>query len=87
MKRAKEGELDVNEINITFTENLPRAIDQELRWFASLGGQLSQETLLSLLSFVENPQEELEKLKSENPQWEAVAYDFPTSQEEDESTQ
>lgn len=64
---AKEGEINVNDITITFTENLPRAIDQELSWFASLGGELSQETLLSLLSFVDNPKEEIDKIENERP--------------------
>lgn len=85
MKRASEGELDVNEISITFTENLPRAIDQELRWFASLGGELSQETLLSLLSFVDNPKEEMEKIEYENKLNQPV-YDFQTAQNEEVNT-
>lgn len=71
---ASEGTFDVNKISITFTENLPRSIEKELDWFAKLGGQLSQETLLSLLSFVENPQEEMAKLEREQPKRDE--YDF-----------
>lgn len=67
LKRASEGEFDVNEISITFTENLPSMIDKELEWFNAAGGELSQETLLANLSFVENPEEELERIKKEHP--------------------
>src|SRR5699024_2803439 len=31
---AAEGEFDVNDLSITFTENLPRAIDKEIEWFS-----------------------------------------------------
>lgn len=75
MSVAAEGAFDVNEIDITFTENLPRSINQELEWFSKLGGKLSDETLLSLLSFVENPQEEMERIKEENEQNKPL-YDF-----------
>src|SRR5690625_5931102 len=54
MSVASEGTLDVSDIDITFTENLPSMIDRELDWFAKLGGELSQETMLSQLSFIEN---------------------------------
>lgn len=63
---AAEGTFDVNELSISFTENLPRAIEKELDWFNGAGGQLSQKTLLSQLSFVENPDEELEQIEAEN---------------------
>ncbi|WZY01604.1 phage portal protein [Bacillus sp. FSL W7-1360] len=73
MVTASEGDFDVNDIVISFTENLPKSVDKELEWFAKLGGKLSDETLLSLLSFVANPAEELEKIKNEAP---SVDYDF-----------
>ena len=66
MSFASEGNFDVNEISITFTENLPSMIDKELEWFTSAGGRLSQETMLSNLSFVENAQEEMERIEQEN---------------------
>lgn len=65
MSMASEGTFDVNDITITFTENLPSMIENELEWFRQLGGQLSQETLISQLSFVENAQEEMERIKEE----------------------
>lgn len=65
MSVAAEGAFDVNEISVTFTENLPSMIDKELEWFNKAGGKLSQETLLSNLSFVENPDEEMERIEEE----------------------
>lgn len=75
-KRASEGEFDVNEINVTFTENLPAMIDRELDWFTNAGGELSQETLIANLSFVENPQEEMERIEKENPRPKRLGYSF-----------
>lgn len=68
MQTASEGELIVNDFTFVFTENLPKAIDQELAWFTDAGGQLSQKTLLTQLSFVENVDEELELIEEENEQ-------------------
>lgn len=81
MTLAAEGAFDVNDITITFTPNLPKSVKDEIEAFAKLGGDLSDETKLSLLSFVDNPKEEMEKMKKENPQWNAVAYEFPVREE------
>lgn len=62
---ASEGGFNVNDITITFTENLPPMLENELKWFTDAGGKLSQVTLLSQLSFIENPDEELERIKEE----------------------
>lgn len=63
-----ELEFDPNDISITFTENLPSMIDNELSWFTKAGGTLSQHTLLSQLSFVENADEEIERIEQEDEQ-------------------
>lgn len=62
---AQEGSFDADKITITFTPNLPKSIKDEVDMFNSLGGELSEETKLSLLSLVENPQEELERLEKQ----------------------
>ena len=82
MSIASEGEFDVNDITITFTPNLPKSIKEEIEAFTKLGGDLSGETKLSLLSFVDNPQEELKKLRAESPLSRPV-YDFQTNQDEE----
>ncbi|MDY0394779.1 phage portal protein [Virgibacillus halophilus] len=66
MSMASEGEFDVNDLSISFTENLPKAVDKEIDWFSKMGGQLSLRTMLSQLSFVENPDEEMEQIEEEN---------------------
>ena len=63
---ASEGTFDVNEISITFTENLPSMVSKELEWFGKAGGQLSNKTLLEQLSFIESADEELELIEEEN---------------------
>lgn len=62
---ASEGSFEVNDIQIIFTENLPRSISQEVEWFTKLGGELSKETTMALLPIVENGKEELERLAKE----------------------
>lgn len=83
---ASEFEFDVNNILITFTENLPAMVEQEMKWFTDAGGELSQKTLISQLSFVENADEEIEQLKEESPQERAArdAYEFPKGDEDEE---
>lgn len=68
MSIASEGSFDVNEIIIVFTPNLPKSLKDEIEAFTKLGGELSEETKLSMLSIIENPQEELEKIENESPQ-------------------
>ncbi|MFP7288000.1 phage portal protein [Shouchella clausii] len=76
MKIASEGEFDVNKIKITFTPNLPKSIKDEIDAFVALGGDLSEQTKLSLLSsVVENPLEEMERKKKEEQRG-RTAYDF-----------
>ena len=80
--KAQNKPFDVNEISITFTENLPSMIDKELEWFTKAGGQLSNATLVDQLSFVENAEEEIEKLEEEDRLGDDT-YDFQV--EEDDS--
>lgn len=79
MTTASEGGFDVNDITITFTPNLPKNIKEEIEMFNSLGGELSEETKLSVLSFVDNPQEEMERIAAEQP--ERSAYDFEVTED------
>lgn len=65
MATASEGEFDVNQLTITFTPNLPKSLSEEIDAFTKLGGQLSEQTKLSLLSFVDNPDEEIEQIEAE----------------------
>src|SRR5690606_15032846 len=84
MIMASEGEFNVNDITITFTPNLPKSLGEEIEAFTKLGGQLSDETKLTLLSFVENPQEELEKIEAEN-RLNRPVYDFEQFQSRNEN--
>jgi len=62
---ASEGSFDVNEISVTFTENLPSMVDKEIEWFIRAGGILSQRTLRENLSIVENAMEEERRVEEE----------------------
>lgn len=52
-------------IKYQFTRNVPRNILEESQIVAQLSGQVSDSTKLSVLSIVDNPQDELEKMKKE----------------------
>lgn len=73
MNVSSEGTFNASELTITFTPNLPENIFEQMDVFLKAGGELSQETLLSLLSFVGDPQDELERIEKEKP---AAPYDF-----------
>ena len=57
--------IDYRNYKITFTRALPQNVAEIAQMATSLNGLVSQETLLSLLPFVENPQEELKKATNE----------------------
>ena len=52
-------------IKYQFTRNVPRNILEESQIVGQLSGQVSDATKLSVLSIVDNPQDELEKMKEE----------------------
>ncbi|MEK4968602.1 phage portal protein [Cytobacillus sp. FSL R7-0696] len=85
MRVAAEGEFDVNDLTITFTENLPENIAKEMEWFTGAGGRLSNETMLSMLTFIENPQEEIEKIEEEekNSPLNQPMYDYEVAEQEE----
>lgn len=56
---------DLGNLTITFTPNLPKAILEELKALVDAGMEISQETLMSLASFIEDIQAEMERIKAE----------------------
>lgn len=52
-------------IKYKFTRNVPRNILEEAQVVSQLSGQVSNETKLSVLSIVDNPKQEIEKIKKE----------------------
>ncbi len=52
-------------IKYKFTRNVPRNILEEAQVVSQLSGQVSNETKLSVLSIVDNPKQEIEKMKKE----------------------
>lgn len=53
------------DLEFIFTPNIPRAFYEELKAFSEAGGQLSQETLLTLTALVDDAQEEMKKIEKE----------------------
>ncbi|EJO7062634.1 phage portal protein, partial [Staphylococcus pseudintermedius] len=52
-------------MRIEYKPNIPQSLSEYADIFIKLGGRVSQETLLSWLPNIENPKEELEKVKAE----------------------
>jgi SPP1 family phage portal protein len=55
--------VDVNNLDISFTRNVPNNITELVDTVTKLDGKVDKETLLALLPFIDNPKEVLEKLK------------------------
>ena len=56
---------DLGNLTITFTPNLPKAILEELKALVDAGMEISQETLMSLASFIEDVQAEMDRINAE----------------------
>ena len=56
---------DLGNLTITFTPNLPKAILEELKALVDAGMEISQETLMSLASFIEDVQTEMDRINAE----------------------
>lgn len=62
---ATGHEVDVTNLKIEFTRNVPNNLIEIVDTVAKLDGKVDKETLLSLLPFVDNPKEILEKMEAE----------------------
>ena len=72
------------EAQITFTRNLPADLAQTVQIVNQLRGIVSQETLLTLLPFVQNVDEEMERVRAEKEE-SMELYNFaPVGDEDDE---
>lgn len=60
------GESLWRDINIVFTRNLPTDLTETANIVNQLRGLVSDETLLSLLEFVKDPQEEVQRVREQN---------------------
>lgn len=71
---------DYLKVWFSFKRNLPSNILEEAEIAAELKGQVSEETRLSMLSFVDDVQYEIERMKAEQD-----AYDLDDEKDNDDS--
>ena len=63
VNEADNASLD--NLTITFTPNLPKAVLEELKTLVDSGMEISQETLMGLASFIDDVKAEMEKIQKE----------------------
>ncbi|MCG7406771.1 phage portal protein [Paenibacillus sp. ACRRX] len=65
---VKGKAVDTSDVTITMTRNLPANDLETAQIIATLAGSVSNETLIKLLSFVQNAKEEIERLNAQKDQ-------------------
>ncbi len=65
MLEKKGSPFDYKEVKIEFNRNLPQNVQEITEWAVSLKGIVSDQTILSILPFIDDPQEELDRLEQE----------------------
>ena len=64
--RVETGhEVDIVNLKVEFTRNVPNNLTEIVDTVAKLEGKVDKETLLSLLPFIDNPKEVLEKIEAD----------------------
>ena len=64
--RVETGhEIDIVNLKVEFTRNVPNNLTEIVDTVTKLDGKVDKETLLSLLPFIDNPKEVLEKLEAD----------------------
>jgi hypothetical protein len=58
-------EVDVLNLKVEFTRNIPNNVTELVDTVTKLEGKVDKETLLTLLPFIDNPKDVLEKLKQD----------------------
>lgn len=66
LKKATQEVTDEGTVKITFSRKLPKNMSELANMIANLKGTVSQETLISQLDFVEDAQNEIQKVSAEN---------------------
>lgn len=66
---------DASDIKINFTPSIPVDLATTVQVISQLGDKISNETALSLLPFVENPAQEMEKIKKEKADLDEIDLD------------
>ena len=80
-------DVDMRQVKIEFKRNIPANITEIVDVVCKLDGKVDDETLLSLLPFVDNPQEVLEKIKKQKKeaQKQADPYSLDNIQDDGEN--
>lgn len=74
----KGNNFDADELKPVFTRNLPVNLSEHIQLAKDLTGTVSKETLLAQLPFIEDVQEELDKIQAERDgEAPDLSYDFP----------
>lgn len=84
--RVKGKEVDASDVTITMTRNLPANDLEAAQMIAQLQGLVSQKTLVGQLSFVDDPQSEVDAVaaeKEESLRLQQAAFGFPVEGEGD----
>lgn len=88
---SKQNRGTMEDIQIEFTPNVPKTRKESIELFNSLGGTLSEYTKLTLLDFIDNPEDELKRIDDEQAddpaEDEYNALKPPTQPEEIEETE
>lgn len=64
----------IQDLTFTFTRNVPKSVRDEMEMYLQAGGQVSQQTLMSLVSFIDNPQQEMERIENEEKENDQLEY-------------
>lgn len=68
-------DFDISKLKITFNPNLPKALEETINAFKSLGGMVTNETAMRLTGIVEDPKKEQELLDTPAVTEENTGYD------------
>ncbi|PBH34541.1 phage portal protein, partial [Clostridioides difficile] len=56
---------NLRDLIFTFTRNLPKSLTEEMQMYINSCVEISQKTLMSLVSFIDNPKDEDERIRKE----------------------
>ena len=63
--KERGADIDYLDIDLQFTRNYPQNLVEEMQMLRDSKGIVSEETRFSLVSFIENPEDEIKKLEAE----------------------
>ena len=86
-RKFQNTDIDINSLSFIFTRHFPRDINGEAKTLQLLTGMVSKKTALSQMSFIDDPEKEIERMEEEASMYPDIEVNDEPGQNDEEDQQ